>query len=173
MPVKRSLTKHNTHRWLQSQSLPGAAQASSYGSSRQFPARGKHKAGPVKTIQEIKALDVSVRTRLLNPHTLENRCQTAEPQGGGCIGVQSRSAFVVVNATVASIKYDLSGNTYYRSCPNEGCSRKVRCSRPLPLSLFWSEDRSRVGVWLGKVVDVGGSYRCAACNASYDHCQYR
>ncbi|ELR18729.1 replication factora protein 1 (rpa1) subfamily protein [Acanthamoeba castellanii str. Neff] len=96
----------------------GATQASSYGSSRLFPARRKHKAEAVKTIQEIKALDVS----------------------GG-------SAFVVVNATVAFIKYDISGNTYYRSCPNESCARKV--------------------------VDVGGSYRCEMCNASYDHCQYR
>jgi hypothetical protein len=50
------------------------------------------------------------------------------------IGVQGGSAFVVVNATVAFIKYDLSGNTYYRSCPNESCARKVR-RRPLPLSL--------------------------------------
>lgn len=109
---------HDLKQWWQSQSLQGATQASSYGSSRLFPARRKHKAEAVKTIQEIKALDVS----------------------GG-------SAFVVVNATVAFIKYDISGNTYYRSCPNESCARKV--------------------------VDVGGSYRCEMCNASYDHCQYR
>jgi hypothetical protein len=75
---------------------------------------------------------------------------------------------VVVNATVAVIKYDLSGNTYYRSCPNEGCSRKVR-RRPLFLSLGLKTAHALA--W--QVVDVGGSYRCAACNASYDHCQYR
>jgi hypothetical protein len=68
-PCQSSAHSQNntTHRW-QSQSLQGATQASSYGSSRQFPARGKHKAEAVKTIQEIKALDVSVPTRLLNPH---------------------------------------------------------------------------------------------------------
>lgn len=65
------------HRW-QSQSLQGATQASSYGSSRLFPARRKHKAEAVKTIQEIKALDVSVPT-LFNPHALDFR-QMVEPR---------------------------------------------------------------------------------------------
>jgi hypothetical protein len=41
-------------------------------------------------------------------------------------GAQGGSAFVSVDATISFIKYDLSGNTYYRSCPNNGCARKVR-----------------------------------------------